>query len=189
MKRYSLFLITALALHALIAIIILYRGESLTPTRGGGSGAAISITMSPAPPEDEGRRRVSVESRSQHSSGTDQSNATSIGSGLGFGKGPATGSESGLEGKNLILSEIRKRIESAKRYPFWARRQGLKGTAHVSFLIGKDGSISELSLVQSSGAGLLDREALETIHRAAPLPFYPDPIRIAIRFEISRQKD
>src|SRR4029450_3022503 len=90
------------------------------------------------------------------------------------GSGP--GSPSG--GGSKILAEIRKRIERAKRYPSLARQQEIEGSVRVSFSIEPSGEVSELRLLGSSGSPILDEEALATVKRAAPLPYYPNPIRI-----------
>jgi len=41
-------------------------------------------------------------------------------------------------------------------------------------------------MVHSSGSSVLDEEALATVKRAAPLPYYPSPIRISLKFSLEQ---
>ncbi|MBI1909887.1 MAG: energy transducer TonB [Deltaproteobacteria bacterium] len=95
---------------------------------------------------------------------------------------PGAGEENGAD---LVLAEIRKKIEQTKRYPAQARQLGQEGVTSVSFSIDRSGKVSLLSLEKSSSYRLLDEEALETIRRAAPFPPYEKPIRLAIRFSLA----
>lgn len=91
-----------------------------------------------------------------------------------------TGSQSG----DPVLTKIRNKIERAKYYPSLAKRQRIEGRAQVSFQIEADGSIAGASIKESSGNTLLDDAAIETLHRASPLPYYDGPITIAIKFSL-----
>lgn len=82
-----------------------------------------------------------------------------------------------------VLSEIRARIEGVKRYPEAARRMQLGGRVVVRFRIDAQGGVVEAAVTHSSGSDLLDDAALETVRRAAPLSFFPDPLSIALKFE------
>lgn len=75
-----------------------------------------------------------------------------------------------------LTSIIKETIESNRRYPNWARRQGFEGTSHVEFILLPDGTVKDITLVKSSGFNILDKEALATIERAAP--FLPIPDRL-----------
>lgn len=64
-------------------------------------------------------------------------------------------------------------IERHKFYPNRARRRGIEGQARVGFRVTADGRIERITLVEGSGAALLDRAALRTLERlgtVAPLP-------------------
>jgi TonB family protein len=111
-------------------------------------------------------------------------------SGTGPGKGPGgvgalgTGGEgSGGEG-DRILGMIRAKILRAKRYPHDARQQGIEGICGVLFAINPDGSLKLVRLMESSGFAVLDQEALATVERAAPFPYYSSPIRFKLRFSL-----
>lgn len=91
---------------------------------------------------------------------------------------------SGNMGTNRILSQIRTKIERAKRYPRMAMKMRIEGRPSVAFQINPDGSVKYVRIVNSSGEEVLDKAALETVQRAAPLPYYESPINIAIRYEL-----
>lgn len=65
---------------------------------------------------------------------------------------------------------VRRRIEDAKRYPHWARRQGFEGMAKVQFAIPVDGQAHSIKIVTSSGYDILDQAAIETVKKASPFP-------------------
>ncbi|MGF6939663.1 protein TonB [Paraburkholderia sp. UCT70] len=65
---------------------------------------------------------------------------------------------------------LRAAIQAALRYPESARMAGMTGRTRVAFRY-RDGVVSDLSVVVSSGIGLLDRAALAAVRDAA----YPKP--------------
>lgn len=103
--------------------------------------------------------------------------------GLGTGSGKGTG-EGNANLAPSILGIIRRKIEKAKHYPILARARKMEGVAVLSFSIKASGDVESLLLVKSSGAQILDEEALATVKRAAPLPYYSLPIRISIKFSL-----
>ncbi|MFT3973610.1 MAG: TonB family protein [Amaricoccus sp.] len=76
-------------------------------------------------------------------------------------------------GIETFEAEVRAAVERAKVYPQTARARGLYGTSHVTLLIGPEGEVISLHLVQSSGAKALDDAALAAV-RDARLPAPPD---------------
>ncbi|PKB21638.1 energy transducer TonB [Janthinobacterium sp. 64] len=60
-----------------------------------------------------------------------------------------------------------------KRYPGDARQRNKAGAAWVRFQVDRDGKLLASELVTSSGTVLLDREALQVLERAQPLPAPP----------------
>jgi protein TonB len=50
----------------------------------------------------------------------------------------------------------------------------MTGTVKVRFTVAKDGSVSSPSVVESSGHGILDDEAIALLARCSPLPPIPD---------------
>ena len=60
-----------------------------------------------------------------------------------------------------------------KRYPGDARQRKRAGAAWVRFQVDRDGKLLASELITSSGTVLLDREALQVLQRAQPLPAPP----------------
>jgi len=65
---------------------------------------------------------------------------------------------------------LRATIQAALRYPEAARMAGMDGRARVAFVY-RDGVVSDIRLVTSSGIGMLDRAALAAVRDAT----YPRP--------------
>jgi len=68
--------------------------------------------------------------------------------------------------QSLLVSKI----ERAKRYPAEARARGEQGVAQLAFSIDRNGGVHNARITRSSGSTALDRETLQLIERAAPLP-------------------
>jgi periplasmic protein TonB len=68
-----------------------------------------------------------------------------------------------------VVSKLRRSL----RYPAEARRKRLRGEAHVQFTVTRDGGVSGVRVVRSSGSPVLDQAALDTVRRAAPFPAIP----------------
>lgn len=113
--------------------------------------------------------------------GGGKGNGSGSGDGDGSGNGVGTGGDGGT---NRILAEIRAKIERAKDYPKLAKRMRLEGRPTVLFEINSDGSVKYVKVAGSSGEAILDEAAVETVKRAAPLPYYERPIRLAIRYDL-----
>ena len=81
---------------------------------------------------------------------------------------PAPVSDAGYEGRVMT------KLAQAKRYPTAARARREEGTAQVRFTVSRQGRVSGVSLARSSGSTTLDREAMDTVRRAQPLPPVPE---------------
>ena len=86
---------------------------------------------------------------------------------------------------------LRMRIESRKKYPPTARKRQIEGRVEVGFLVGSDGSASDVAIVKTSRHPDLDRAALLAVQNAAPFPRPPSglfdgPLKmtITIMFEL-----
>lgn len=66
------------------------------------------------------------------------------------------------------LLGVKSRIEGVWKYPEAAKKAAIQGRGLVSFTIQRDGSLSELKLLTSSGYPVLDEEILKAIKAAAP---------------------
>jgi protein TonB len=65
---------------------------------------------------------------------------------------------------------MRAAIQAALHYPESARMAGMAGRARVGFRY-RDGGVSDVTLITSSGSGILDRAALAAVRDAV----YPKP--------------
>ena len=84
----------------------------------------------------------------------------------------------GLRG--LFTGKVRQQIANAKYYPRIARRRGMEGQPIIAFTLGKQGQLTKVDLVQTSGYQLLDQAALKAVHQAAPYPAIPIELRTDI---------
>jgi len=81
---------------------------------------------------------------------------------------------------------VKQRIEEVRRYPSWAKRQGIEGVVHVSFTVLSNGVGQNVKIVRSSGSRILDEEAEATIERATPFPSVPKEINdSSVQIEVS----
>ncbi|MFZ4535634.1 TonB family protein [Propionivibrio sp.] len=64
-----------------------------------------------------------------------------------------------------------------KRYPALARERGWEGTVEVALNINARSPLPEVLLVRSSGRGVLDEQALETIAQAARVTTLPEGLK------------
>jgi protein TonB len=92
--------------------------------------------------------------------------------------------------KAIFEAELRSAIQAAVRYPQAARMMQLTGKTLVGFDF-RDGAVSHLRVVTSSGADLLDHAALDAV-RNAPYPTTPKALQgkvmaftIWVRFHLS----
>ncbi len=90
---------------------------------------------------------------------------------------------------------VKQRIEQARLYPLWAKKQGVEGVARVYFTVLPDGRLRDARITGSSGAGVLDEEALATVRRAGPFPPAPREIsgsavsmEVAIVFSLDKNR-
>jgi len=91
--------------------------------------------------------------------------------------------------KRTYLSKILTIIEGNKYYPRIARRRGLEGNIHVSFMLEGDGFINGLDA--SGGPLLLRRAAKQAVKKSLPLPTtpteieYPMYVSYAMQFKLN----
>lgn len=109
---------------------------------------------------------------------------TGGGQGTGSGGGTGSGSGSGVDWRNRFVAVV----ESHKRYPMQARRQGVTGVVRVRVTISAGGSLVENTVVSSAGDARLDNAALDAVR--ASVPFSHDSggslsMVIPIRFNLN----
>jgi len=71
-------------------------------------------------------------------------------------------------------AQVMAHLEHHRRYPAAARARRQQGVAYVTFRMNRAGQVLSSRVSRSSGAGVLDRAALDTLKRAQPLPAIPD---------------
>jgi protein TonB len=57
---------------------------------------------------------------------------------------------------------------------------GWQGKIQVSFVIGSDGSVKDIKIIQSSGFEILDKKTIETVKDTAPFPKPPVEAKLII---------
>jgi len=82
------------------------------------------------------------------------------------------------------LTSLRQRVQQSLRYPASARRRGIGGTVSVEILIHPNGTVGDVTLLDSSTHDVLDAAALDAIRSLPRMPLPPEvparPLRIRI---------
>ena len=69
--------------------------------------------------------------------------------------------------------QLLRHLERHKRYPSEAQRARQEGVTYVRFTMSRDGRVLAARVERASGVDALDREGLELLQRAQPLPPLP----------------
>lgn len=92
--------------------------------------------------------------------------------------------------KSLVGSFIRRNRFS----PPQSRKAGLSGSVKVRFIVDRRGTISAVAVATSSGADLLDREAVQFIQALGRVPAFPSdlrkaeiPLSMTLKFDLERR--
>ena len=72
------------------------------------------------------------------------------------------------------FASIKRKIELVWQYPQDAANAGIQGELTVDFVIGRDGSLESVQILQGSGYKILDDEAIGSIRIAAPYNPIPE---------------
>jgi protein TonB len=99
---------------------------------------------------------------------------------------PATVSGPADSAAAKFQQALLRHVAHYQRYPNAARSQRLQGKVDTQFSMSRDGKLLGVWVRTSSGQTLLDREAMETIRRAQPLPPIPPelPDRLNIHVQL-----
>ncbi len=76
------------------------------------------------------------------------------------------------------FASIKRKIELVWQYPYDAQLAGIQGDLVVNFVIGRDGRLERVTLVDGSGHKILDEEAQRAIRAAAPFDPIPPAYKI-----------
>lgn len=87
--------------------------------------------------------------------------------------------------------KVLKHIDRHKRYPRMIGSRRPVGTAIVLFRMNRQGAILSARIERTSGNAQLDKAAIETVRRSAPLPAIPsdrpDPLQLSVPVEFERR--
>jgi len=82
--------------------------------------------------------------------------------------------------------KVKQRIEEVRKYPYWAKKQGIEGATYLKFSVLSNGSSQDIRIIRSSGFEILDEEAIATVKRANPFPSIPKEIDASfVQMEVS----
>jgi protein TonB len=88
----------------------------------------------------------------------------------------------GRDTASHFQEELFRHIEQYKRYPLAAAR--VQATVRLVFVMNRQGDLLDLWVDKSSGVDAFDKEAVETVRRALPLPAIPqdlpDPLNVVM---------
>lgn len=188
-NRLKTWLLGSLLWHGFIFIFIFVQSDFPNNFWGGGTpiiekntaeGVWVELT-SPSLQTKRVQKKESdrIVSRSQPGKGGSGGSPTPEG-----GEGGGMDSSSVANQNPALLSQIRQKIMASRYYPDLARAQGIEGVVNFVFEIDSSGKLKSVTITQSSGDNTLDQAALSTLRRALPLPYYPGPIRIALKFAL-----
>lgn len=90
--------------------------------------------------------------------------------------GKGTGSVSPAKWQSRLMAHLERR----KRYPSGSRARREQGTAYVRFTIDDRGRVLSASLARSSGFADLDKEVVDLVRRASPVPAPPPGVNRTI---------
>ncbi|WOF73008.1 energy transducer TonB [Parvibaculaceae bacterium PLY_AMNH_Bact1] len=146
----------------------------------------------PAPLPDPTPPRAAQNAPAEQAASTPSPTALTSATNL-TGQAAATTGVSNTDMEADYLATLTSWLARHKRYPRSARRRNLEGTATLSFTMNASGNVLRYEVVRSSGYDVLDREVVNMLQRAEPLPALPRGLRrtsmditIPIRFELAR---
>jgi protein TonB len=90
----------------------------------------------------------------------------------GTGNSASSGGNPGA--KASYTNQLLSILAQNKRYPRASRRRNEEGVVTLSFIAHADGSVSNVSIAQSSGYKRLDKAVLDMIRKSTPLPKFSD---------------
>jgi len=74
---------------------------------------------------------------------------------------------------------IKAKIMGHWNYPSEARNNLLEGKLLLLFSLNREGRLLDLRILESSGYGVLDKEAMTAVRTAAPFPAFPSSVSVA----------
>lgn len=74
-------------------------------------------------------------------------------------------------------SVLSREFAKHKQYPRIAQLRGWQGTVRLELKIDASGTVTSSTVAESSGFEILDKQALEMVRKASPLPQPPEALR------------
>lgn len=74
-------------------------------------------------------------------------------------------------------NELSREFAKHKQYPRVARMRGWQGTSRIELQIDATGAVTAINILESSGFEILDKQAIESVQKALPLPPIPEELR------------
>ena len=96
----------------------------------------------------------------------------------GSGAGDSSGAGGSRGRQAAYIATLAAQLNRYKHYPMAARRARQEGTATLSLLILRDGSVKDSGISESSGFEALDAAVLRMLERAQPLPAFPASMEV-----------
>ena len=135
----------------------------------------------PAPPEPPTTNPQTQTATAATLAGSQGRSGTQMAPDAGSADNTAGGGMAGQEVDYMTV--LQEWLERHKEYPRRARMRRQQGTAVLYFVMDREGRVLEYRLERSSGHRLLDREVMDMIQRAQPLPKMPDEME-QVRLEL-----
>jgi TonB family protein len=73
-------------------------------------------------------------------------------------------------------------LERVKTYPRMARERGIQGVVRVRFKLRPTGDVETVEIVKSSGYDVLDTASIQTVYRAAPMPYVSGWVEVPMAY-------
>lgn len=146
------------------------------PTFANPAKAAPAKATEKAWNEARPRQAASRQAGSGGSNQSDSRRGSADGTAEGKTASKSTGALASAAGNAAVSNypgKVVSKLRRALRYPAAAKRQRLRGEAHVQFTVSAAGGVSSVRVVKSSGSPVLDEAAVQTVQRAAPFPAIP----------------
>ncbi len=74
-------------------------------------------------------------------------------------------------------SVLSREFAKHKQYPRVAQMRGWQGTSRIELQIDATGTVTAINILESSGFEILDKQAIESVQKALPLPPIPEELR------------
>jgi TonB family protein len=74
---------------------------------------------------------------------------------------------------------IKERIAGQWKYPQEARKKRMEGRLVALFSLNREGALTRMEIIRSSGHEVLDREAERAVQSAAPFPPFPSTVPVS----------